>query len=362
MSKRMRLPNGFGQITELKNQRLRKPFRVMVTVGKDEHGKPICKLLKPQAYFKSYNEAYAALVKYNADPYTLEESITMSELYERWTTELFPKYKSDSSRRTIVSAWNNCQELHEYKVRDIRVRHIKACIDHAKSANMKTRIKSMLNNLLDYAVEYELVDKNYARSFTIDKRIIEEKNQNKKDHMTFTDDEMLILWDNLYVYMYIDYILIQCYTGFRPQELVNLKLSNINLERNIIIGGMKTTAGMNRVVPICKKIKPCVENAYRRAEEKGSEYLVICEDSKDIRMTYDKYNIRFKKIVGALKLDPNHRPHDPRKFFVTTAKRYKVDEYAIKRIVGHAISDITENVYTERDLQWLKDEIRKMDV
>ena len=33
-NKRKRLPNGFGQISELKGQSLRKPFRAMVTVGK----------------------------------------------------------------------------------------------------------------------------------------------------------------------------------------------------------------------------------------------------------------------------------------------------------------------------------------
>lgn len=42
------------------------------------------------------------------------------------------------------------------------------------------------------------------------------------------------------------------------------------------------------------------------------------------------------------------------------AKRYKVDEYAIKYIVGHQIDDITEKVYTEREKSWLKEEIEKI--
>jgi hypothetical protein len=42
------------------------------------------------------------------------------------------------------------------------------------------------------------------------------------------------------------------------------------------------------------------------------------------------------------------------------AKKYKVDEYAIKRIVGHSIADLTESTYTERDLEWLKEEISKI--
>lgn len=77
-------------------------------------------------------------------------------------------------------------------------------------------------------------------------------------------------------------------------------------------------------------------------------------------MTYDKYANRFEAIRDELKLSPEHRAHDPRKQFVTMAKKAGVDEYALKRIVGHSISDITERVYTERDIDWLKTEIEKI--
>ena len=43
------------------------------------------------------------------------------------------------------------------------------------------------------------------------------------------------------------------------------------------------------------------------------------------------------------------------------AKKYGVDEYAIKYMVGHKIADITEKVYTQREFDWLKTEIEKLD-
>ena len=55
-NKRRRLPNGFGQISEIKNRNLRNPFRAMVSVGKAENGRPICKPLKPESYFPTYND------------------------------------------------------------------------------------------------------------------------------------------------------------------------------------------------------------------------------------------------------------------------------------------------------------------
>ena len=101
-NKRRRLPNGFGQISEIKGRNLRKPFRAMVTVGKTSNGRPICKPLKPESFFPTYNDAYAALVEYNKNPYDLEASMTVKELYERWSTEYFKTLYSDSSIRTIT--------------------------------------------------------------------------------------------------------------------------------------------------------------------------------------------------------------------------------------------------------------------
>ena len=56
----------------------------MVTIGKTSTGKPIPKLLKPQAYFATYNEAYEALVEYKKNPYDLDEDLTVKEIYDLW--------------------------------------------------------------------------------------------------------------------------------------------------------------------------------------------------------------------------------------------------------------------------------------
>ena len=42
------------------------------------------------------------------------------------------------------------------------------------------------------------------------------------------------------------------------------------------------------------------------------------------------------------------------------AKKAQVDEYAIKYMVGHKISDSTEKVYAQREFEWLKQEIEKI--
>ena len=69
---------------------------------------------------------------------------------------------------------------------------------------------------------------------------------------------------------------------------------------------------------------------------------------------------RFEKIVKKLELNPDHRAHDPRIQFSTMAKRDKVDEYALKYMMGHKINDITEATYPKRKPEWLMAEIMKI--
>lgn len=373
-NKRRRLPNGFGQISEIKNRNLRNPFRAMVTVGKTSTGRPICKPLKPESYFPTYNDAYAALVEYNKNPYDLEPSITVLQLYNKWTDEYFKTLKSNSSIRTITSAWAYCSSVYDMRAMDIRARHIRGVMDegvavikgvaHKTTPNIQGRIKSLFNLMLDYAVEYEIVDKNYARTFNLSDDIVEETEKAKRGHMRFSDEEMQILWDNIDKKNYIDVVLIQCYSGWRPQELGLIKLENVDLENGIFIGGMKTPAGIDRTVPIHPRIKHLVEKRYKEAVDLGSDYLINCTDThthrSSLKLTYDKYRQRFIKIRDELNLNSNHRAHDGRMHFITMAKKYGVDEYAIKYMVGHAINDVTEKIYTQRETEWFKSEIEKI--
>ena len=217
--------------------------------------------------------------------------------------------------------------------------------------------------MLDYALEYEIVDRNYARTFNLSDDIIKEKAEAKRQHIPFTDREMEILWANVDKVLYVDAVLIQCYSGWRPQELGLIEMDRVDLDNWEFTGGIKTDAGIDRLVPIHPRIRELVKQKYDEAIRLGSDYLINCIDSQrknDIKMTYDKYNYRFERIRDTLKLNPEHRPHDPRKHFSTMTKKYKVDEYALKYMIGHKIEDITEKVYTQRDVNWLKEELEKI--
>ena len=369
--KRMRLPNGFGQISEIKGKNLRKPFRAMVTVSKTPEGRPICKPLKPEAYFETYNDAYAALVEYNRNPYDLNPGMTVKELYEKWYEQYSKDHDHSTNSLAMQTPWKYCSAVYNMRASDLRARHIKGCMDEGyiiqknekqpATTAMKYRIKTLFNLMLDYAVEYEITDKNYARTFNLPTQYRTEVKTAMKEHIAYTEEEMKKLWDNVDDLRFVDAVLIQCYTGWRPQELCLIELENVDLENWTMTGGMKTEAGTNRTVPIHTKIRPLVERKYKEAERVGSKMLFNVVTSRSVKeFDYFRFRTGLKKIVEKLELNPEHRPHDARKQFVTMAKNTDMDEYAIKYIVGHSITDLTERVYTQRDIKWLAEEIEKI--
>lgn len=375
----MKLPNGYGSVTKLSGNR-RKPYLARVTLGwiTDEQTGKCVQNRVPIGTFKTKKEALQALAEYGANPYDIQnDNLTLSELYQRWTEAYFPTLESESSSRTITAAWRYCHAIYNMRVKDLRARHIKGIMEDGyiipargketgqkvpASPGTKARIKSMFNLMLDYALEYELVDKNYARTFDLSNDIIKEKEAATRGHIIFTDSEMQTLWDNVDSLRFVDWLLIQCYMGWRPQELAILKIADVNLDKQYIIGGMKTSAGKKRIVPIHSRIKHLIQQNYDQAIELGSKNLF--NDPSAVKggmlITYDKYAGRFAKIMTSLKFREDHRPHDPRKTFTTMAKKAGVDEYVIKRLVGHRITDITERTYTERDIEWLRSELEKM--
>ena len=374
-NKRKRLPNGFGQISELKKQNLRKPFRAMVTIGKTDEGKPICKLLQPIAYFETYNDAYTALLEYNKNPYSFESNITVEELYENWTKKYFAEC-GESSKSVTKTVWRYCSSIKNIKVLGLRSRHIRNCIENGSvivngiekstTPNIKTQMKTMFNKMLDYAVEYELIERNYARSISISKNNQKELEENREHHIPYTEEEIQALWNNIDI-PGVDVILIQCYSGWRPKELELLEINDVNIKQLTMTGGVKTESGKRRTVPIHSKIFDLVLKRYNESKELGSKYLftytgpqVHNKSTDEIPYTYRRYHTDLKNIIQKLKLNPSHKPHDGRAHFITQAKNNGMDEYAIKRIVGHKIKDVTESVYTTRDIEWLRNEIEKI--
>lgn len=102
----MKLPNGFGQISKIKG--LKKPYRVMITIGKNSNGRPISRMLRPGSYYATYEEAYNALVEYHsADKPYKEKEYMESEPRKTFTRSeilaLLRNFNVNSTESIILS-------------------------------------------------------------------------------------------------------------------------------------------------------------------------------------------------------------------------------------------------------------------
>lgn len=355
-----KLPNGYGTIYKLPGKRS-KPFRAVKTdkwILDPITGK--CKQIRfTIGYYPSREEAMIALANYNENPYDIKaDSITFSEVYEKWSEGYFPTLSSPSSIRTIKAAYSYCNGLYDMRMKDIKTSHLEGAILNANVGDStKGRMKSLFNMLYKYSLSHDIVEKDYASVMFANGNPI--KRERTKDPVPFSAEELSILWDSKDSIPFVDMILIGIYSGWRPQELSILKVADIDIESGTMKGGLKTDAGKNRIIPIHSLIEPLIENRIQEATVLHSEYLFNdINGQQGTYMTYDKYRGRFQKVMNRLKM--NHHPHETRHTFITKAKASNMDEYILKLIVGHAIEDITEKVYTHRTIEQLKNEIEKI--
>lgn len=290
------------------------------------------------------SEAMIALAQYNNDPYDLDSNkITFAEIYQKWSEEKFPKI-SESNIRGYKTSFNKCAQLHSMKFKQIRKMHMQRVInenDHL-SYQVRMKLKTLFSQLYQFGLENDIVEKDYSK-------FVEAGEQTTKIvRAPFTDEEIETLWRNLDM-TYVDTILIMIYSGMRVGELLSIESANVNIDRQILIGGIKTKASINRTIPIHDKIVKLINL--------DNEYLVTSPTGK--KMSYNNYIQRqFTPIMK--KLGMNHLPHDCRHTTATKLDNAGVDRTIVKLILGHASNDVTERVYTHKTPEQLLSAINKI--
>ena len=206
----------------------------------------------------------------------------------------------------------------------------------------------MFNQLYKFAMKHEIVDKNYAAFIEI------KKTGKVAPHKVFTEDEIATLWKHS-DRREVQIILILIYTGLRITELLTMERQKVFIAERYMIGGIKTEAGRDRVIPINHKILPFVIAFY----EEGGEYL-IKKQNKGKRQAYSYHGFRYSIWKPVLKeFGFKHSIHDTRHTAISLMDAAGVNRTALKRIVGHKNEDVTE-LYTHKNLQDLITEIDKI--
>lgn len=332
----MRLPNGYGSVVKLPGSR-RCPYAARITEQWTDSGKQRFRYL---GYFPTRREALSCLDEYNRNPYNPDDrKISFADLYSQWTKW---KYKESSVPNTYVSAFKWSAPLHERIFIDLRPDDIQDTIDDCtKGYSTKKNIRILCSQLYQYAMRLEIIGTNYAKMTKLPPE------EESRIHTPFSSKELRTLWQHTED-PGVCVALILIYTGMRPTELAKIRTENVNLEERFLMGGIKTKAGKNRMIPIAEKIVPIVSR-FLRPE---NEYLIHSPlDGKPVA-NYDRLRDHFWNRSEVLR-PMNHLLHDGRHTCATLLDNAEVNDKIIKLILGHKSTDITKRVYTHKTQQQL---------
>lgn len=169
----------------------------------------------------------------------------------------------------------------------------------------------------------DIVEKDYAQYVDVGKR------EGKINRKIFTQDEIDKLFKYANSFEYVDTVLIMIYTGLRIGELLDIKIENVHLEERYMVGGKKTEAGKNRIIPINRKIESFIKKYYE--ENRDKEYLITNAFGR--QMQYSNYRReKWDNIMEKMEFD-THKPHDCRHTFASLMDNAGANKLCIKRIM-----------------------------
>ena len=338
----MKKPNHYGGIVKLGGNR-RKPFAVRITSGKTENGKQLRKYI---GYYETENEALKALALYNDDPFSIDtKKLTLDDVYKLWSKA---KYKdaSESTVRGYEAAYAHIEPIKNKPIRQLKTSQLEDVINNcSKGAGTRKKMIILLRQLYTYAMKNDIIIKDYSQ-------LIEVKLESETPQRPIFDkNEIKVLEDNVDSIPNVDILLMYIFSGARPNELLSLEKTDVDLDQLLIkIENSKTTAG-KRIIPISPRIEPYVRSRY----ESATKYLIE-KDGNPINYDY-YYRQIFTPIITALGLNPKHRPHDTRHTFATMLSDANANSVSIKSLCGHANYNTTVKHYTHKSVEELRQAI-----
>lgn len=334
----MRKPNGYGSIKHLSGRR-RRPFVFVVS----QEGRQ-----KPVEYFASQIEAEIFAADYNKihrNASLADHELTFEELYHRWLSRhIADTNPSVSAICGYKNAFQHCSVLHGMPYAEIKYSDYQRIIDEMRkdclSYSSAKKVRSLISLMSAYAEKIEAGGKNYASLLSLG------RNHPVHPHKPFSRQKINRLW-NVLDSPGVDTVLILLYTGMRVGEMLALQKTDVNIRQGYIrITKSKTASGI-RTIPIHHQIFPLITNRMK------SSGLYLIADSEGKQYDYSRYCQLWRNVMHSIKAD-GHTTHDCRHTVATLLDNAGANETAKRRILGHAGGDVTEKVYTHKNIRQLR--------
>ena len=300
-----------------------------------EERKKLHKVTKSKGGFKTKKEALEYLP--NLTSQQKKKSITWQKMYDLW----FPTHRAGKSTMDCYSAAEkHFRPIWGMKFDQIDIDDLQECVDDCpKGKRTKENMKALAGLLYKYAIPRHMATLNIGQYLIVGAGTGE-------DRAALPETALDALRKAAGTVRGADYVLAQCYLGFRPSEFLALDARDYNRQERAFVGGAKTDAGKDRVVTVSPKIQPIVD---RLTRDKISG-PVFC-DSDGSELSIEKYRALFYSVLESCNIEnpvegpdgaKRHRytPHSCRHTFATLMKRVEGADKDKLELIGHTSNEM----------------------
>ena len=363
---------------------------------KDKKSKPWCASMntgRKTEYigcFQTRAEAEQAILNYRPQK---KNTVTLETVYNQWIeTKSFQKL-SQNAKSGYQSAWIKLRYLYKRSFASLKTSDYQAVIDYYENPHHEEgkggaykyidksgkvtldprggvkkmcdglgfsalhNIKCLVSKLCQHAMKDDIIDKNYGQ--LLDLPTPEETKATR-----FTDTQLETIRQNIGIVPYCDYIYALCYLNFRISEFLELTSDSYHVSRSkdtgqdipYLIGGKKTEAGRDRMIPIHPNVQEIVEKCVRK---NGETIFCRTDGSSMDKDHFNKYC--FKPAMEKLGFDNlGLTPHSCRRTFSTRMSAAGARSEDITALMGHVDFEVDKKHYINQELKTLYAAVQKM--
>lgn len=321
--------NGQGSVYQLANK---KWIAIKVIGYEAKEGGKLRKITRSKSGFRTKKEALDYLPKLEDTPRV--KPVTWAQVYEAWV----PTHRAGKSTMDCYSAAEKYfSSVHTMKLAEITVDDLQDCMDDCpKGKRTRENMKALAGLIYKYAIPRNMVPSGLNMGQYL---IVGDGDTGSKEALP--EEAVKALEAHVGTVKGADYVLCQCYLGFRPGELLALDAINYNRKERAFVGGAKTDAGKDRVVTVSPKIQAIVNDL---VQDKVAGPVFCADDGGT--MSIKQYRAMFYNVLEACGIENpveerdgikrrKYTPHSCRHTFATLMKRVPGADKDKLELMGH---------------------------
>lgn len=300
--------------------------------------------------FRTKKEALAYLPNLNQQTKReKQKSITFKQLYDKWEPT---HQKSKSTMDCYRAALRHFAPIWYESMQDITVDDLQECMDDVSGKRTQENMKALCGLLYKYGIPRNIATINMGQYLVVNGTA-----GIGKEGLPL--DALEKLKQNIGKVPYANYIVAQCYLGFRPSEFLELGIDSYDRKNKTFTGGAKTEAGKNRIVTVSPKIQHIVDEL---TENKIAGPIFCAADGS--KLPLEDYRELFYEALEACQIDNpvtevnginrrKYTPHSCRHTFSTLMKNVKAPDKDKLALIGHTSTEMLRH-YQDVDIEGLR--------